>query len=148
MTISVLDTRVGVSTDNLHLKKEQPRAAAGRFCVLVNSSDRARDIFEIVFQNAGTIWRDCDWPRYIGFTSKQPDLYGFKALAAKTPSDWCGELGDHLDSLPDDIEYVLRMDEDALIMSPVNGSALNAIADLMVREDLAYVRLVPVTRNF
>ena len=32
-------------------------------------------------------------------------------------------------------------------MSPVNGSELNAIADLMVRHDLAYVRLVPVTRN-
>jgi hypothetical protein len=146
MAAPMLDTGAGPSNVNSHLK-DQPHATAGRFCVLVNSSDRARDIFEIVFQNAEAIWRDCDWPRCVGFTNKHPDIYGFKAIAAKAPSDWRGELGDHLDNLPDEIEYVLRMDEDALIMSPVNGSELNAIAALMVRHDLAYVRLVPVTRN-
>ena len=122
-------------------------AIANRFCVLVTSSDRGRDIFEIVFQNAETIWRDCDWPRFVGFTSKHRDIYGFKALAAKAPSDWRGEVGDYLDSLPDHIEYVLRMDEDALFLARVDGSKLNAIADLMARENLPYVRLVPVSRN-
>ncbi|MBI2713826.1 MAG: hypothetical protein HYX37_05145 [Rhizobiales bacterium] len=39
------------------------------------------------------------------------------------------------------------MDEDALFMSPVNGAELNAIADLMVREDLSYVSLLEVERN-
>jgi len=120
---------------------------AGRFCVLVSSSDRGRDIFEIVFQNSEKIWRDCDWPRYVGFTSKHPDVYGFTALAAKSPSNWQGELDSQLDSLPDKIDYVLRIDEDALFMSPVNGSELNAIADLIVREDYSYVSLVPVRRN-
>ena len=115
--------------------------------MLVTSSDRARDIFEIVFQNADTIWHDCDWPRFVGFTSKHQNLYGFKALRAKGPSDWRQEVGDYLDALPDQIEYVLRIDEDALFMSAVDGSKLNAIADLMVRGNLAYVRLVPVTRN-
>jgi hypothetical protein len=136
-----------VLDDQANPKKGQARAAAGRFCVLVSSSDRARDVFEIVFQNAETIWRDCDWPRYVGFTSKHPDIYGFTALAAKCPSDWRGEFGDYLDSLPEETEYVLRMDEDALFMSPVNGPALNAIADLMVREGLCYVSLVPLSRN-
>jgi hypothetical protein len=140
MTMPVLNTQA-------HREKGQASEAAGRFCVFVSSSDRARDIFEIVFQNAETIWRDCDWPRYVGFTSKRPDIYGFTALAAKSPSDWRGELGDQLDLLPDEIEYVLRLDEDALFMSPVNGTELNAIADLMVREDLSYVSLVPVMRN-
>ncbi len=130
-----------------HPESKQTPAAAGRLCVLVSSSDRARDVFEIVFQNSETMWRDCDWPRYVGFTSKHRDLYGFTAVAAKRPSDWRGELGDQLDSLPDEIEYVLRIDEDALFMSPVNGSELNAIADLMVREDLSYVSLIPVKRN-
>lgn len=130
-----------------HPEKGSARPAASRFCIFVSSSDRARDVFEIVFQNAESIWRDCDWPRYVGFTSKHPDLYGFTAVAAKQPSDWRGEFGDQLDSLPDEIEYVLRLDEDALFMSPVNGSALNAIADLMAREDLSYVNLVPVRRN-
>jgi hypothetical protein len=130
-----------------HLLKDQARAAAGRFCVLVTSSDRARDIFEIVFQNAETIWRDCDWPRYVGFTSKHPDMYGFKALAAKRPSNWQGEVGDQLDSLPDEIEYVMLTFEDALFLSPVNGAALNAIADLMIRKNLSYVSLLPLRRN-
>ena len=129
-------------------KKQQTRAAAGRFCVFVSSSDRARDVFEAVFRNSETIWRDCNWPRYVGFTSKHPDMYGFTAVAAKRPSDWRGEFGDQLDCLPDAIEYVLRIDEDALFLSPVDGSALNAIADRMVREDLSYVSLVPVKRNF
>lgn len=140
MTMPVLNTQA-------HLLKDQARAAAGRFCVLVTSSDRARDIFEIVFQNAETIWRDCDWPRYVGFTSKHPDMYGFKALAAKRPSNWQGEVGDQLDSLPDEIEYVMLTFEDALFLSPVNGAALNAIADLMIRKNLSYVSLLPLRRN-
>jgi len=127
--------------------KDRTRPASGRFCVLVTSSDRGRDIFEIVFQNAEKMWRDCDWPRFVGFTSKYPDIYGFKAVAAKAASDWRNEVGDYLDSLPHHIEYVLRMDEDALFLSPVDGTKLNAIADLMVREDLSYVSLIPVTRN-
>jgi len=125
----------------------QTRGIAGRFCVLISSSDRGRDIFEIVFQDAETNWQDCDWPRYVGFTSKHPDIYGFKAIAAKAPSDWRCEVGDYLDALPAHIDYVLRIDEDALFMSPVDGKKLNAIADLMVREDLSYVRLIPVARN-
>jgi hypothetical protein len=128
-------------------EKSSAGPAAGRFCVLVTSSDRARDIFEIVYQNAESIWRDCDWPRFVGFTSKHPDLYGFKALAAKGPFEWRQAVVDYLDALPEQIEYVLRIDEDALFMAPVDGDKLNAIADLMVRDNLAYVRLVPVTRN-
>lgn len=129
------------------LERNPSRPSAGRFCVLVTSSDNGRDIFEIVFQNAETIWRDCDWPRFVGFTSQYPDLYGFKALAAKGPFEWRQAVIDYIDLLPERIEYVLRMDEDALFMSPVDGGELNAIADLMVRVKLAYVSLVPVRRN-
>lgn len=143
----VVGAQARASNVNSHLEKDQARAAAGRFCVFVSSSDRARDIFEIVFQNAETIWRDCDWPRYVGFTSKHPDIYGFTAVAAKGPSNWQGELGDQLDALPDEIQYVMLTFEDALFMSPVNGSELNAIADLMVHENLSYVSLIPVRRN-
>jgi len=135
------------SSRRTSLKQDRARPSAGRFCVLVTSSDRGRDIFEIVFQNAETIWRDCDWPRYVGFTSKCPDMYGFTSLSTKAPSDWRGEVSDYLDSLPDHIEYVMRLDEDALFMSPVDGEELNAIADLMVQEDLSYVSLLPVRRN-
>lgn len=130
------------------LQRSPSRLFAGRFCVLVTSSDQGRDIFEIVFQNAETIWRDCDWPRFVGFTTKHADRYGFTALAAKGPFEWRQAVIDYLDALPEQIEYVLRMDEDALFMAPVDGDKLNAIAELMVSENLTYVRLVPVTRNF
>jgi hypothetical protein len=126
---------------------ETVRSIADRFCVLVSSSDRGRDIFEIVFQNAETMWRNCDWPRYVGFTSAHPEMYGFKALAATVSSDWRNEVGDYLDALPENVDYVLRIDEDALFMSPVDGEKLNRIAELMVRDDLSYVRLIPVSRN-
>jgi hypothetical protein len=147
MTAAVLDIQLRSSTGNSQVERDQSRPAAGKFCVFITSSDHHLDVFEIVFQNAETIWGDCDWPRYVGFTSKHPDIYGFTALAAKRPSDWRAEVGDYLDALPDHIEYVLRIDEDALFMSPVDGNKLNAIADLMIREDLGYVRLIPVTRN-
>jgi hypothetical protein len=130
-----------------NLEKAGTRPSAGRFCVLVTSSDRARDVFEIVFQNGETIWRDCDWPRFVGFTSQHPDMHGFTALAAKGPSHWRQEVGDYLDALPKQIDYVLRIDEDALFFSPIEGSKLNAIAGLMVREGLSYVSLLPVKRN-
>jgi hypothetical protein len=130
------------------LQRSASRSAAGRFCVLVSSSDQGRDIFEIVFRNAETIWQDCDWPRFVGFTTKHADRYGFTALAANGPFEWRQALIDYLDALPEQIEYVLRMDEDALFMAPVNGDKLNAIAETMISENLTYVRLVPVTRNF
>src|SRR5262249_13522 len=133
--------------ERTNLNEDHSSVSAGAFCVLISSSDRARDVFEIVFQNAETIWRDCDWPRYVGFPSNHPAMCGFTALAATKPSDWRGELADQLDRLPEQIKYVLLLVEDTLFMAPVNGSDLNAIANLMVRDDLAYVRLVPVTRN-
>src|SRR5262249_35610253 len=132
------------NVSSLALERKPSR---GRFCVLVSSSDHGCDIFETVFQNAEKIWHNCDWPRYVGFTRKRPDVYGFKALAAKKPSDWRGELCDQLNSLPDEIEYVLLILEDALFISPVDGAKLNAIADLMVREDLYYISLLPRRRN-
>jgi hypothetical protein len=120
---------------------------SSKFCVLVAASDRAKDIFDIAFQNAETIWRECDWPRYVGFTSKHPDAFGFKSLAAKTDADWRGRLRDYLDGLPDAVCYVMLIVEDYLFTSPVKSSELNALADLIVRNDLAYVRLIPVSRN-
>jgi hypothetical protein len=130
------------------VEADDEHGTAGRFCILVAASDRAKDIFEITFQNAETIWRDCNWTRYVGFTSKHPDTLGFKSLAAKTESEWRGRLGDYLDSLPNNIRYVMLIVEDFLFTSPVNGSELNAIADQIIRNDLAYVRLIPVSRNF
>jgi hypothetical protein len=130
------------------VQADHEHGAEGQFCILVAASDRAKDIFEITFQNAEAIWRDCNWPRYVGFTSKHPNIYGFKSLAAKTDSEWRGRLGDYLDSLPDNIRYVMLIVEDFLFTSPVNGSELNAIADYIVRNDLAYVRLTPVSRNW
>ena len=119
----------------------------GSFCVLVNSSDRARDIFEVVFRNAEQMWRNCDWPRFAGFTTAQPELYGFKSVSAKKPSDWRGELADQLDALPPEIKYVLRLDEDAFACFPVDGRKLNAVAELMLRCNLCHVKLMPVARN-
>ncbi len=121
--------------------------AAGRFCVFVSSSDDRRDIFEIVFQNAEKMWKDCEWPRYVGFTSRHPDMYGFKVVAAKNPSDWKGEFADQLDSLPNEIEYLYLVLDDALFLSPIDGAKFNAIADLMVNHDLSYVNLIPLSRN-
>jgi hypothetical protein len=128
-------------------EKNQPGAAKGHFCVLVSSSDRARDIFEIVFKNSETIWRDCDWPRYVGFTSPHLDMYGFKAIPARRPSDWRGELSDQLESLPPEIDYVFMTYEDALFEKPVDGDMFNEIAELMVGDNLVYVSLIPLRRN-
>jgi hypothetical protein len=148
MSTAALKTPMLDVSSHAALERSPSRPSADRFCVLITSSDSGRDIFEIVFQNAETIWRNCDWPRFVGFTTKHPDLYGFKALAAKGRFEWRQAVVDYLDALPEQIEYVLRIDEDALFMAPIDGDRLNAIADLMVRENLAYVRLVPVTRNF
>ncbi len=145
-TVALENPMLDVSSQAI-LERSPSRPSAGRFCVLITSSDRGRDIFEIVFQNAESIWRDCDWPRFVGFTTEYPDLYGFKALAAKGPSHWRQEVSEYLDALPEQIEYVLRIDEDALFISPVGGCKLNAIADLIVREDLSYVSLAPIRRN-
>jgi len=143
----MVGSQARVDDRGLAIEPDQPRASAGKFCVFITTSDRARDIFEIVYRNAETIWRDCSWPRYVGLTTDYPDMYGFKVLTAKAPGSWRDEMLDQFDKLPPEIEYVLRIDADALFMAPINGADLNAVAELMVRDDLSYVRLVPVTRN-
>jgi hypothetical protein len=132
---------------HIQRKEERTRGIAGHFCVLVNSSDRGRDVFGIVFRNSEKTWRFCDWPRYAGFTSQHPDMYGFKAIATNSAAGWRDELGAQLDRLPAEIDYVLRLEEDYLFLSPVDGARLNAIAEIMLREDLCYVNLDRVRRN-
>jgi len=119
---------------------------AKSFCVLVASADETLDIFDIVFQNAETIWRDCDWPRYAGFTTKQPDRFGFHVVAANK-ADWRERVCVQLDCLPENIRYVLLLIEDFFLTAPVNGADLNAVAEQVLRHDLAHVRLVPVSRS-
>ncbi|MGB8631539.1 MAG: hypothetical protein WCD69_19510 [Xanthobacteraceae bacterium] len=129
------------------LDADQAHGFSDQFCILVAASDRAKDIFEITFQNADSIWRDVNWRRYVGFTTKHPDILGFKSLSAKSDVDWRGRVGDYLDNLPDEIRYVMLIIEDYLFISPINGMELNAVAEQICRRDLAYVRLVPVHRN-
>jgi len=148
MTLPMIDTRVRDANFSLNPRIDRARTSKGKFCVFVTTSDRALDIFEIVYQNAETIWRDCDWPRYVGLTTAHPDIYGFKVLTAKHPGSWRDEMLDQFEQLPEEIEYVLRVDADALFMAPIDGAELDAIAGLMLKEVLSYVRLVPVTRNF
>lgn len=130
-----------------HSYKGEARGISERFCVLLNSSDRGRDIFEIVFQNSEVMWRSCEWPRFAGFTSQYPEMYGFKAIAAKGPAGWREEFAAQLDALPAEIDYILRLEEDFLFLSPVDGEKLNAIARQMIREDLVYVNLHPVSTS-
>lgn len=119
-----------------------------QFCVLVAASDRATDVFKITFKNADTIWRDVKWRRYVGFTSKHPDMLGFKSLPARSNAEWRGRVGDYLDDLPDEIRYVMLIVEDFLFTSPIDAVALNAIAERILQNDLSYVRMVPVPRNY
>jgi hypothetical protein len=147
MAQSDISNCVRIMRDRSNTTKDRSRLSTGKFCVFITTSDRALDIFEIVYRNAETIWRDCDWPRYVGLTTDHPDLYGFRVLTAKTPGGWREEMLDQFEQLPAEIEYVLRIDADALFMAPINGEELNAVADLMVEQDLSYVRLIPVTRN-
>jgi hypothetical protein len=147
MTQSDISNCVPITRDRSNTINDQSRLSAGKFCVFITTSDRALDIFEIVYRNAEMVWRDCDWPRYVGLTTDHPDLYGFKVLTAKVPGGWREEMLDQFEQLPAEIEYVLRIDADALFMAPINGAELNGIADLMIEQDLSYVRLIPVTRN-
>jgi hypothetical protein len=129
------------------LESAQAQESSSRFCVLVNSSDQARDVFQIVYANSEAVWRGCDWPRFVGFTTPQRDLYGFEAVAASGAGGWREQLGAQLDQLPPEIEYVMRLEEDFLFLSPVEGDRLDAIAEEMLRADLVYVNLVPVSRG-
>ncbi len=120
-----------------------------QFCVLVASSDSRKDIFDICFANAPRIWADCDWPRYVSFTTFQPDQCGFSTIAHGIDDGrWCDAVADAVNSLPDEIRYILLMVEDTLFLKPVDGKKLNQIASYISNRGLDYVRLVPVTRNW
>ena len=76
-------------------------------CVLVSSSDRTKDIFDVVFRNSERTWDGCKWPRYVGFTTQQSgDLFGFMPLASHGKSSWREELSDQIACLPANINFV------------------------------------------
>ena len=119
-----------------------------QFCVLVTSGDSRKDIFDVCMANSEHIWGSCNWPRYAGFTTLQPEQYGFKTLASGIANDWCKSVAAHIDALPADIRYILLMVEDVLFIKPVDAVRLNMIAEHMARHGLRYVRLVPKRRNW
>jgi hypothetical protein len=131
---------------NATLTQSASAPLANSFCVLVASADETLDIFDVVFQNAETIWRDCDWPRYAGFTTQQPDRFGFHVISANK-ADWRERVCGQLDCLPQNIRYVLLPIEDFFLTAPVNGAELNAVAEQVRRGNLAHVRLVPISRS-
>ena len=120
-----------------------------QFCVLVASSDSRKDIFDVCFANAGRVWADCNWPRYVGFNSPVMPAGNFQVLIAPDAGgDWCLQVKRYVDLLPSDIRYILLMVEDVLFMQPVNAKLLDDIAWKMSSAALGYVRLVPVRRNW
>lgn len=121
------------------------------FCVLVTSSDDRKDIFDTCFAHSERIWKDCDWPRYVGFTTKdnQSEQYGFKVIESRLITrNWCQSVAAHIEELPPEHRYILLMVEDVLFTKPVDGKKLNKVATLACNADIRYLRLVPVTRNW
>lgn len=119
-----------------------------KFCVLVTSGDNRKDIFDVCFANSERIWKDCPIPRYAGFTTPQPEQYGFKTLASYIADDWCKSVAAHIDALPDEHRYILLMVEDTLFMRPVDGNILIKAFMKMYWSGLYYLRLVPVRRSW
>ena len=117
------------------------------FCVLVASADNRRDIFNICFANSERIWAGCQWPRYVGLTTPQPDVYGFRVVTSPQ-MDWAAAVTDYINALPADHRYILLMVEDVLFMRPVNNAMLNEISLAVANCNLDYVRLVPLRRSW
>ena len=121
-------------------EKTRTRLSAGRFCVLVTSSrSGARCLRDHLSERRNRFGAIAIGRVLSVLQASIRTCTAFTAVAAKGPSHWRQEVIDYLDALPEHIEYVLRIDEDALFMSPVDGDKLNGIADLMVRENLCYV---------
>ncbi len=115
--------------------------------VLVASSDDRKDIFDICFAHSERIWRDCDWPRYVGLTHAQPDQHGFKVVTSPQ-REWRLAVADYVDALPADIRYILLMVEDTLFIEPVDGKKLSQSGWWIASAKASYLRLVPITRNW
>src|SRR5262245_29512916 len=106
------------------------------FCIFIVSHITGRDIVETVYANADTIWRDCKWPRKVGYA------------AAPYGTNPCPDWADKIELLPSNIRYVLVLNNDFLITEPVDGHRLHTYANYAYLHNLAYVRLTPVMRNW
>lgn len=119
----------------------------GNICVFVSSSDRTKDIFEIVFRDSQRIWSDCSWPKYVGFTTASDGQFGFTAVSASRESTWREELSDQIEQLPQTIDYILLLLDNFLIATKVDAEILYRVFQNARSNSLPYVRLVPVVRN-
>ena len=113
----------------------------------MSSSDRTKDVFEIVFCDSQRIWSDCSWPKYVGFTTKSDDQFGFTAISSDRESTWREELSDQIERLPHGIDYILLLLDDFSFVKKVNAKILYRVFQNVQSNSLPYVRLVPVIRN-
>lgn len=119
----------------------------GNICVFVSSSDRTKDIFEIVFRDSQRIWSDCSWPRYVGFTTASDGQFGYTAVSAHRESTWREELSEQIEQLPQSIDYILLLLDDYSFATKVDAEVLYRVFQNAQSNSLSYVRLVPVLRN-
>lgn len=118
------------------------------FCVLVASSDDRKDIFDVCFAHSERIWAECNWPRYVGLSSPHPKQYGFEIVTANPTGNWCKDVAQYVDNLPQRHTHILLMVEDALFLEPVDGEALDEAAYKAIAYDFSYLRLVPQRKTW
>jgi hypothetical protein len=111
--------------------------------VFIASSDNTRDVFIRVFPSLLRHWPECRYPIYAGFNQPVPTGGGFTPVYAPA-SGWRDELAAQLEQVRAD--HVLMLLDDFLFLGSVDAARIAELIEIAARQDLPYLRLIPVRR--
>jgi hypothetical protein len=110
--------------------------------VFFSSSDNTFDVLQrVVLPSFQQYWPGCSYPVYIGTNSARVDAAGVRWVTAPV-GGWRAELASQLEQV-NTTRIILFLD-DFLIRAPVDQMRVARLVDLAERDDLAYLRLLPL----
>lgn len=112
--------------------------------VFICSSDNRLDILDRTLPSVRKFWPACRYPIHVGLNSYGRALTVAVPIIA-APSEWRREFSQQLTQIEQDFVIVLL--DDFLIQAPVDDARLAHLAEIAVRMNLDYLRLVPLGRS-
>lgn len=116
-----------------------------KVAVLVSSCDKYQACWEPFIHGFRKYWPDCPWPTFFVTNYLDAPFPKYQGTTIKVGKDngWANTTLKALEQI--DSEVVLFMLDDFWLANPTNTKALVDFADILLRGDADYIRLVPTT---
>jgi hypothetical protein len=110
--------------------------------IVIPSCDKYSDLWPSFFFFFKKYWPDCPYPVYLLANDLKCDYVGVTTIRLGLDVSWASNLNKALDTIKE--QRILILLEDYFLTERVDGKLIEHYESLMKKDNLAYIRLVPV----